>query len=453
MNPLIEDKEFIGHIFKQNCGDLLKVLRKTEKKQFTIPLFECEFQKYPYIVLSTKETIKRGNVNNPCIEEKEFINKIWPQNCGDDLKVLEKTNKQDYRGEYYFKGIFINYPCEVLFFKSNAQKGKVNNPNLPWCTKEGLIKYIQNKFKETKPTLIELANSLNISRQELGKNIIKFELNDYIKYYSNYKEEELKNFLKSVYNGNILSNTLQPLKNREIDFFFPDLNFGIEYNGSYWHSSLFKNQNYHQEKVLLAKEKKIQLFNIFEYEWFDKKDILKSLIKSKLNIFDKKIGARECYIKEIKNKEYQDFCNENHLQGEAGARIKLGLFYKEELIQIMSFGSPRFADNYEWEIIRECSKLGYFIVGGKQKLWSYFVKNYNPKSVISYCDFGKFNGDSYKKLGFKYIRLNKPGFVWYDENNKEVFWRNPYKHQEMKKRYLQIFDCGQLVFVWDKNLQ
>ena len=38
----------------------------------------------------------------------------------------------------------------------------------------------------------------------------------------------------------------------------------------------------------------------------------------------------------------------------------------------MSFGVPRFTDKFEWEIIRECSKQGYFVIGGKEKLWKYF---------------------------------------------------------------------------------
>lgn len=26
------------------------------------------------------------------VEEEDFINKIWPQNCGDNLKVIKKTS-------------------------------------------------------------------------------------------------------------------------------------------------------------------------------------------------------------------------------------------------------------------------------------------------------------------------------------------------------------------------
>lgn len=35
--------DIIGNIYKQNCGDYLKVLNKTDKKSSNISLYECEF--------------------------------------------------------------------------------------------------------------------------------------------------------------------------------------------------------------------------------------------------------------------------------------------------------------------------------------------------------------------------------------------------------------------------
>ena len=68
------------------------------------------------------------------------------------------------------------------------------------------------------------------------------------------------------------------------------------------------------------------------------------------------------------------------------------------------------------------------------------------------CDFSKFNGNSYLKLGFEKERLNKPGFVWLDKNYTHISWRNPYCHEKMKELYPnKIYDCGQLVFVWNRN--
>ena len=79
------------------------------------------------------------------------------------------------------------------------------------------------------------------------------------------------------------------------------------------------------------------------------------------------------------------------------------------------------------------------------------MNNYYPNSCISYCDFSKFTGDSYLKLGFEKLRLNKPGFVWFDEKTNETLWRTPSKNSEYKEKYLKIWDCGQLVFGWQKN--
>ena len=410
-------------------------------------LFRCQFQKYPCEVFALKDSILKGSVLNPQIEIEEFVNKIHPQNCGDSLKIIEKTNIN--KNGYLFRCQFLKYPCEILALKENIINKRVDNPALPWRNKNSLQKYIKDNFEE-KPTLQELANSLNISRQEIGHSIIEFSLQNYIKYSYGKSENNLKIFIRNLLKDESINSNLSILKKYEIDIYIPSLKLGIEYNGSYWHSELYKDYLYHQEKSLLAQKMKIQLFHIFEYEFLEKEDLIKSFIKSKLGIFDKKIYARKCEVKNLDNQIYQDFCNENHLQGSCGAKVKLGLFYQNELVQIMSFSLPRFTNDFDWEIIRECSKQGYIILGGKEKLWSYFVKTFQPKSVISYCDFSKFTGNSYLKLGFKKERLNKPGFVWWDKESNQVFGRTPSKHKEMKEKYIKIYDAGQLVFVWNK---
>ena len=448
-NPQIEKVEFIDKIWPQNCGDSLKIIEKTNKKGY----WKCEFLKYPYKIEAIKQSIINGLVINPQIEQVEFIGKIFPQNCGDSLKVIEKTNIKDNNNAFLFKCEFIKYPCEILSEKKKIKEGNVDNLFLPYKSKCNLQKYIQENFKE-KPTLQELAKSLNIAICTIGHKINEFCLRDYIKYYpDNFnKEQDLRNYIYSLNNSFSKESCWTELNGKEIDIYSPNLKLGIEFNGNYWHSELYKFPNYHQEKSLLAKEKGIQLVHIWEWEYEQKEDLIKSFIKSKLSIFEKKIFARKCQIKELNNQAYQDFCNKNHLQGECGAKIKLGLFFKEELVQIMSFGVPRFTNEFEYEIIRECSKQGYIIFGGKEKLWSYFIKNYNPNSVISYCDFSKFTGNSYLKLGFKKERLNKPGFVWWDSKINQIFWRNPYKHKDMKEKgYLKIYDAGQLVFIWNKE--
>jgi hypothetical protein len=55
---MLLDNEFINKIFPQNCGDILLVIEKTTKRQNNIALFRCQFQKYPYEIFSTKQRIR-----------------------------------------------------------------------------------------------------------------------------------------------------------------------------------------------------------------------------------------------------------------------------------------------------------------------------------------------------------------------------------------------------------
>lgn len=504
-NPQIEQKEFIEKLWPQNCGDILRVIKKSEDKMNNSYLWECEFIKYPYKLKVPKRSIQLGLVVNPAIIQNEFIGKEFKQNCGilkvikevqkdnkqffeveflnpyyktlaqkgnilngevynyaldeqyigkeflqhcgDTLKIIEKTDKKvENSYSILWKGEFLEFPCEVYSTLNQIKRGEVENPNLPWKSKELFLKFLQDNFdlNREKPTIFQITEKISICRQAVGQYIIKYGLQDYIKYDAEKSENDFKLEIERVLNQK--SQKYNDNK-YEIDIYFSQLKLGFEYNGAYWHSELYKDKNYHQDKSLYFQEKGIRIVHIFDYEWKNKKDIILSIF----NKFKIRIEARKCKIKEISNKEYENFCNLNHFQGSAGAKIKIGLFYKNELIQIMSFGVPRFTNDFEWEIIRECSKLNYFVIGGKERLWKYFIKKYNPNSVISYCDYSKFFGNSYLRIGFKKERLNKPGFVWFDNKTKEILWRNPFHHKEMKdKKYIRIYDAGQLVFVWSK---
>ena len=94
-------------------------------------------------------------------------------------------------------------------------------------------------------------------------------------------------------------------------------------------------------KSQLCEEKGIKLIHIFEDEWLFKKDIVKSRIKNMLQKTDKKIYGRSCEIKEIDNKNKDKFLYENHIQGNSIDKIRLGLYYENNLVSLMTFGKRR----------------------------------------------------------------------------------------------------------------
>ena len=97
-----------------------------------------------------------------------------------------------------------------------------------------------------------------------------------------------------------------------------------------------------------------------------------------------KINARECLVKELSKEVEKEFLKVNHIQGYAKSKIRYGLYYNDELVQLMSFGKPRFNKNYQWEIIRECSKKNISVRGGTSKLWKHFINDNKCRSCICY---------------------------------------------------------------------
>ena len=112
------DNNFIGKIFEQNCGDSLLVLEKSETKRGKDILYRCVFQKYPMETLRTKSEILKGKCTNPEIENHEFIGKVFSQNCGDSLKVIESIIE---KGIKKFRCIFHKYLYEVIADKTNIK--------------------------------------------------------------------------------------------------------------------------------------------------------------------------------------------------------------------------------------------------------------------------------------------------------------------------------------------
>lgn len=253
----------------------------------------------------------------------------------------------------------------------------------------------------------------------------------------------------------------------EIDAYIEELKIGFEFNGLYWHSSAVKPNNYHVKKTNYFKEKGIRVYHIYEDEWYYKNDIVKSIINTKLGKYNKKIFARKTEIKLVETKEAVDFQNNNHLQGAAPASVKVGLYYDDLLVSLMTFSKSRFDKKYEWELVRYVNKKGHIIVGGANKCFKYFIRNYNPKSILSYSDERIFDGGMYEKLGFKLTHITHPNFYYIDNKNnryhrtmfqkhkliKMSYYDKELTEQEImeKNKFYRLYDCGNKAWGWNES--
>jgi hypothetical protein len=284
------------------------------------------------------------------------------------------------------------------------------------------------------------------------------------------QEDEVINFIKSFYNGKIELN-VNILQGKQIDIYIPDLRIGIEYHGEYWHCCERVGKYYHKEKADIAVKEKIDLIQIFGFEWSNKKEICKSRIKAFFNCFDYKIGARECIVTDVLNDEKTSFLNNFHIQGNDNSPYQKALRIKAtgEIVSIMTFGKPRHPSNkikFSWEIYRFANRHGVSIHGGASKLLQSFRKEH-PGSIISFADRRWSNGKVYKKLGFQLIDSISIDYYYYHFKTKQLFNRGMFSKKNMKTKipvysddlceyqnmlkngYDRVYGAGNLKFVLD----
>ena len=144
--------------------------------------------------------------------------------------------------------------------------------------------------------------------------------------------------------------------------------------------------------------------------------VIKDILKSKLG-YNKIIFARNCIVKPIDSKTSKEFLDKYHIQGNVNSSIRIGLFYGDELIEIITIGKLRNfmkskSMNGEYELYRLCTKGGYSVVGGFSKLLKYFERNYNPNKIITFANLDFSYGDVYEKNGFNLEKITSPNYTW-----------------------------------------
>jgi hypothetical protein len=187
-------------------------------------------------------------------------------------------------------------------------------------------------------------------------------------------------------------------KHKNIDIYYNDnMKAIIEYKFNYNNSNksadvaLVEDNNIkyifeicYKNKTKECNDLGIRLIHIWLHDWVKKEDIIKSQLKNILHKTDTKIYARNCDIREVNFSEAKSFLNKNHLQGNSVSKYRYGLYYNNELVQIITFGKLRRATGRKskpnsYELIRSCNKINTNVVGGVSKLFNHFISEYNPE--------------------------------------------------------------------------
>jgi hypothetical protein len=285
------------------------------------------------------------------------------------------------------------------------------------------------------------------------------------------KENEICLFLDSL-NIPYVRNDRGVLNGQELDIYIPEHNLAIEFNGLYYHSTIFKDKNYHLNKTELCEKSKIRLIQIFEDEWMFKQEHVKSRLKSLLGLSDVRIYGRKCELRYVDTKTKTTFLEQNHIQGSVGSSVNIGLYYNNVLVSLMTFGQKRRSmgnknvNNGEYELLRFCNKLNHNVIGGASKLLKKFISEHKPTQIISYADRRWSVGNLYQKIGFDFIKKTEPNYFYIKNKKreyrfkyrkdilvKEGFDKTKSESQIMEERgFYKIYDCGHLLYSMDMTI-
>lgn len=97
---------------------------------------------------------------------------------------------------------------------------------------------------------------------------------------TSFEEKDLLSYIQSIYSGQIIENDRSVIDGKELDIYLPEKKLAFEFDGLYWHSELFKTNEYHKDKTDARLSHNIQLIHIFEDDWHHRQDIVKSRISS-----------------------------------------------------------------------------------------------------------------------------------------------------------------------------
>ena len=471
---------------RKNKPKVIKVKAKYTKKQL-IKMSGVSENAFNRIIKYLNVDIKNNDtIDDNIIRIKDFINSV-------DIKTFffKKTNLEKLGVEYPFQSSLIQekgkesclekYGVEyynqteesqIRRKETSLKKYGVENPSQNISIKIKKEKLEAKKLNYAKSqnllTVDDLSKTFNRDESTiiddirlLNLKIIKF--NNDTRFYieesnlpilsdffsktdecgKSYSEKELVDFVKSIYSDEIMENIKRIIPPKELDIYIPKMKLAIEYNGLHWHDENHVDRNYHLTKTNMCNEKGIDLIHVFEDDWLYKKEIVKSMIASRLGIYQQKIFARKCQIKEIEKDQAKIFFDKNHLQGFAYGDLYLGLMFNDELIQCICINKKGWHDG-NVELTRMVTKLNTQVIGGFSKLMKHISDYIEYKSITSYVYKAWFNGKGYIESGFKIVKENNPSYS-YVVNGKRV-----HKSHFRKNKIKKMFERGELKF-YDSN--
>lgn len=511
---LIRPNDFMeGHSCKKCFA--IKNSKQLEYNEMIEKFIRVHHNKYDYSMIESKNYYLDNDIQIICPKHGTFTQsvrnhlKAGCKECAiekmQEYRKVDETefkmrfnsisnNKFSYNSEEF---INMNTPMTFKHFVCGTQFKRtptafLSNATCPVCnqilysglktkTTEEFIEDAKNmhgdKFDYSNTKYSKSNEKVEIICRECGKTFF-IEANSHLQGHgcpyhninSSIKEKEIYTFIsENIGKEAVSKNARNMINGNEIDIFVNDLMLGIEFDGLFWHGENIKSNDYHLNKTLLCESKNIDLIHIFEDEWDEKKNIVKSNLLKIIGCVENVVNSNECTIKEIDLKTANLFLNNNDLKGQCRSNINIGLYYNDELVSVMSLSYTHYFNNdfkNDYIIKRCCDKTNTLVINSKELMLNYFENTYKPKNIVIFVDRRWFIKNDYKYNGFKLNKILKPNYFYVIKNkrfdkiklskpilvkkygyNNDINLIDFYK----EKKWYRIFDCG--YFCYTKNYE
>lgn len=368
------------------------------------------------------------------VEQKYGVDNVFK------LQEFQELSKNIVKKKYGKENIFST----EYFIKDQQSKG-----------------YMYNIDGNTVPEITKILNNngINISEDSVRdgfKNNLFSNIDEAIELYKNYTSyNNLEAFFAKLIDFEFYSKKFDsnkfPKLNYKPDFKLSE-NLAINTDGLYWHSEKYKDKYYHFNMRKEYESRKLEIIQFHENEIYNKSEIIRSMIDSRLNNLKYKIMARKTLIMAVNQKNAEKFLESNHLMGSIKAR-HYGLYFENDLVCLLSYKIK----NNNLKIERFCSRLNYNITGGFSKLLKYIENIEQSKFSEIHCwvDLRYGTGKYLEKLNFKYSH-DTLGWKWTD--GKGTFNRLQCranmderklseKEYAAEKGWYKIYDAGQRLYI------
>ena len=283
---------------------------------------------------------------------------------------------------------------------------------------------------------------------------------------SSVAETEIIKAVSPNYTSDIIHHDRLALGNgKELDIYMPEDRFAIEYNGVYWHSDKWLDNDYHKNKYIVAGVNNINLLMVWSDDYARNKEIVIDTIFHKLNLSKKpRVFAKNTEIVFLSFDEAEEFCSRyqvNRFEENFDVCIGLANCVTKEVVAISTWKKEKLSLT-----MNNCCTSNH-VVGGLGKMVKrakrYAKDNYIDK-LIAYADLSQCYKGSFEKVGFKYESFIEPTFMYqrgdkrfsekeinykfFKENNRLIYDKSLSLEELIAMNNLyKVWDCGKIKYV------